>query len=402
MSNQQYKDLINILLHDPTEERNIGTFTSIHNNELTQKFSGHYLNKNLVDKKAYKSLVKFESKISKFFKKTFNNTKGATILTSGSTESVLLAFNYAKLKAAAEKGITQPNMLIPKHAHYSLARSARMLNIEVREIKENKQLSVDLEEVKKNVDKNTILIVGILGSTELGVIDDVAALDEIATKNNTNLHIDAAIGGFIIPFIDTTIPYKFSQLPSMQSMNISGHKFGLALSGAGILMLRDKQIIEKYADTIEYLSSGKKKMDNFLITSSPLGLFSLYTNILLYGEKGYRKFAKKYMKTKKILLTQLDKIGLKYFSGSEYTPQVLIYPEDVDELSEYLETKGWVQHPYKAKGLNKAGIRIVIKKDQEELIVKDLIADIQTFYNYQGRRIIVRPNRDTYSSLKYN
>jgi glutamate/tyrosine decarboxylase-like PLP-dependent enzyme len=383
MNKQMYNQLIDILLKDPTEEKNIGTFTSIHNNELTEKFALHYLNKNLVDKKAYKSLTTFETKIDRFFKKTFDNKVGTTILTSGSTESVLLAFYYAREKAKHEKGITKPNMLIPTHAHYSLARCARMLEIEVRDINEDKQLAADIEEVKQKVDKNTILIVGILGSTELGVIDNIQAMDEIATKNNTWIHVDAAIGGFIIPFLDTNLKYKFSQLPSMQSINISGHKFGLALCGAGVLLLRDKQTTEKYADTIEYLSSGKKKMDNLLITSSPLGLFSLYTNIALYGESGYKKFARKYMSAKKELMKKLDRLGVPYFSGAEYTPQIFIYKDDIEELSEYLATKGWVQHTYKAKGLNKEGIRIVIKKDQEDAIVEDLVGDMETFYSYK-------------------
>src|SRR5262249_53565780 len=162
----------------------------------------------------------------------------------------------AREVARDQKNITKPNILIPRHAHYSLKRCAKMLDIEVREIKLNETYTTDIEDVKQKVDSNTILIAAIMISTELGVVDDIAALDKIAKDHGTNIHIDGAIGGFIIPYLDTHISYKFSKLESLFSMNISCHKFGLSLVGGGILLLRDKEITQKYTGSIEYLSSG--------------------------------------------------------------------------------------------------------------------------------------------------
>ena len=248
-----------MIKEDPSEQKNIGTFTAIHKNPFVYQYLFHYLNKGLHDRKGYKSLSYFESGIEKYFKRIFDHKKGSTILTSGSTESILLAFFYAREKARYEKNITKPNILIPIHAHYSLKRCAYMLNIEVRDIKLNKTFTADVEDIKQKVDENTILIAGIMISTELGVIDDLVSLDAIAKEHNTNLHIDGAIGGFIIPYLDTDIKYKFSQLESLFSVNVSCHKFGLSLTGGGVLLLRDKQIIEKYAGSIEYLSQAIKK-----------------------------------------------------------------------------------------------------------------------------------------------
>lgn len=380
-----------IINDDPTEKKNVGSFTSIHTNPVVTQNLFHYLNKNLVDKNGYKSLSIFEKEIDKFFKKTFDNKNGSTIVTSGSTESILLAFHYAREKARDVKNITKPNILIPEHAHYSLGRCARMLNIEIRKIKVNKQCTIDLDDVRQKVDENTILIAGILVSTELGVIDDLVELDKIAGEHNTEIHVDAAIGGFIIPYLKTELKYKFSQLKHMASMNISGHKFGLSLCGCGVLMLRDSHITEKYTESIEYLSSGAKKMDNFMVTSSALGLFSLYANLSLYGVTGYKQFAREYMKTKKKLLKKFADIGLQCFPGAEYSPHIFIYGNDIRELSRFLERKGWVQHVYKAKGFPHEGIRIVVKKDQESRLLHNFIDDIKEFKNYGYQKVNYAP-----------
>jgi tyrosine decarboxylase/aspartate 1-decarboxylase len=375
-----------IIDDDPTEKKNIGSFTSIHTNPVVSHNLSHYLNKNLVDKKGYKSLDIFEKEIDKFFKKMFDNQDGSTIVTSGSTESVLLAFHYAREKALDDKNITKPNILIPESAHYSLGRCARMLALEVRTIKLAEDGRIDTEEVKRQVDSNTILIVGVLVTTELGIVDDLVELDKIAGENNTELHVDAAIGGFIIPFLETDLQYKFSQLKSMASMNISGHKFGLSLCGCGILMLRDKHITEKYTEYIEYLSSGKKRMDNFMVTSSALGLFSMYVNIYMYGAAGYRQFARRYMRTKKELLKRLSNLGVECFPGNEYSPHIFMYGDDIEKLSLFLEGKGWVQHVYKAKGFRYPGIRVVVKKDQRKRLLTEFVDDVKEFKEKQLRR----------------
>ena len=396
LQNLQSK-LDKLIKDDPSEQKNIGTFTAIHKNPFVYQYLFHYLNKNVVDRNGYKSLNHFENVIDKYFKKTFDNKNGSTVLTSGSIESILLAFHYARECARDEKNITKPNILIPKHAHYSLKRCAKMLNIEVREIQLNDTHTSDIEDVKQKVDENTILIAGIMISTELGVIDDLEALDAIAKEHNTGLHIDGAIGGFIIPYLDTDIKYKFSQLESLFSMNISCHKFGLSLCGGGLLLLRDKQITQNYTGSIEYLSSGTKKMASLTVTGSSLAVFSLYTNLMLYKFQGYRNFAKKYIKTKNELIEILERFGYSCFPGSIYSPQFFVYGDDASELSTYLEKQGWIQHAYKVSGLNEKGFRIVIKKDQEQILLDEFILDVRDFKLLTNQQLLLR-NRYTGSS----
>src|SRR6266480_5610356 len=140
-----------LIKEDPSEQKNIGTFTAVHKNPFVYQYLFHYLNKNVVDRKGYKSLSHFEDTIDRYFKRIFENKGGSTILTSGSTESILLAFHYARERARDEKNITKPNILIPKHAHYSLKRCAKMLNIEVIEVEQNDSYTSDVEDVRRKV-----------------------------------------------------------------------------------------------------------------------------------------------------------------------------------------------------------------------------------------------------------
>ena len=386
---QLQSKLDKLIKEDPSEQKNIGTFTAVHKNPFVYEYLFHYLNKNVVDRAGYKSLNVFEEEIDRYFKRIFDNKAGSVVLTSGSTESILLAFHYAREEALVKKNITKPNILIPVHAHFSLKRCAKMLNIEVREIKTNEAFTTDTEDVVKKIDKNTILVIGIMISTELGVIDDLERLNAIAAEHNTWLHIDAAIGGFIIPYLDTDVPYRFSRLGSLFSMNISCHKFGLSLCGGGILLLRDRQVTKLHAGSIDYLSSGKKKMASLTVTGSSLAVFSLYTNIMLYKFQGYKHFAKKYIKVKNELVEILKNFDYQCHEGSPYSPQLFVYGQDIVKLSEYLEKQGWLQHVYHVHGFDKTGFRIVIKKDQEALLLNEFIRDVRDFKLLTNRRLML-------------
>lgn len=364
---------------DSQELRNVGTFTAIHRNELVRQYLDKYLHKNLVDKKAYKSLKMLEEHISDFFIRLFEASDGKVLLTSGSTESILISLYFAREKALTERGIKRPNIVVPQSAHYSIFKCSRLLGIQVKTARLNKDLTIDVQDAAKKIDKNTILLVGVLGSTELGTVDDVEKMDKLALDTSLPLHIDAAIGGFIIPFLKTNLKYKFSQMKSLQTLNISGHKFGLSLPGCGVLILNDKKLSEQYSDHLEYLSSGKELIEGLMVTSSPAGLFSLGINIMQYQYSGFATFAAKYLETKQEIMASFKLLGVDFFPGSEYIPQIFVDVRDAYQLSVYLSQRKWIQSVYTPKGLNRPGFRIVIKKDQERIIEKEFLKDVAAY-----------------------
>lgn len=361
---------------DSHEVKNISTFTSVYCSSITKRCLAHYLNKNTVDKRVYPSIVYLQKVIDRFLKTLYKHHSGKTIFTSGSTESILLALYFAR-EETKKKGIKKPNILLAESAHYSFFKCARLLNIETRIIKLKPDCSINLKEVEQKIDQNTILIIGTIGTTELGIIDDIKGLNRIAANNHIPLHIDAAIGGFILPFINAKVPYKFTQLDALFSINISGHKYGLSLPGCGLLLLREAELIKKYSDILSYLSSGGQRIESLLVTSNPLALVSLGVNILQYGTVGYKNITRHCLQTKKRLEQKLKQLGIEVFEGSAYIPQIFITHPKIETVSAYLKAQGWIQNPYVAKGIEKKGIRIVIKKGQEDLLTNKLCQDIK-------------------------
>ena len=131
-------------------------------------------------------------------------------------------------------------------------------------------------------------------------------------------------------------------------------------------------------------------MANLTVTGSALGVFSLYTNIMLYGYQGYRKFAKKYIKVKKELMDILQNYGYSCFPGSPYSPQIFVYGEDAGKLSDYLNEQGWLQHAYTVPGLGRKGFRIVIKKDQEQMLLSEFVSDVRDFKLLSNQKLLLR------------
>lgn len=372
------KTINNFIAKEKSERKNLGTFTAVHFNPTLLKYLPSYLNKNLVDKKSYSSLKRLEKVIDDFMKLLYHHEKGATIVTSGSSEAILVALYQAR-ERGREKGILKPNIVIGENAHYSFTKCAKFLGLEVKIAKLSDDFSIDVNDVRDKVNKETVLIVGTMGSTELGTVDDLSYLDAVASESSVPLHVDAAIGGFVIPFLKSSFPYQFSTLESLCSVNVSGHKYGLSLPGCGLLLIKDKKTLTRYSDPINYLSSGRAEIGVLTVTASTLGLLSLAVNIITYGAEGYRQFAESYLRTRDQFVEGLSSLEIDYFVGYPLIPQVFIYPHDVSSLSRYLKKKGWIQSIHRATGLDKFGLRVVIKKDQESLVVNDLMKDIEEF-----------------------
>lgn len=368
----------NFILQEKNAIKNIGTFTAVYRHPVVTKYMPKYMHKNLIDKNAYSSLKYLHESSDIFFKSIYHHDEGKTIITSGSTESILLSFYFHREYARKHRGITKPNIVVPKHAHVSIEKCAKILGVEVIKADLNKSYSVDTSDVERKINKNTILIVGVLGTTELGVVDDIQELDIIAIKKNVPLHIDAAIGGFVLPFLNSVkVPYSFSQLKSLSSVNISGHKYGLSLPGCGVLLVKSSNLVLNNSTYFNYLSSGKNAVHTLLITCSSLGAFSLGLNIMEFGKEGYQKNARKYIATKKKMISILDELGIAYVDGSPYLPQLYICPKRVKQVSKKLVEKGWIQSAYKGIGYSKIGIRVVIKKGQENMILRDFMNDLR-------------------------
>ncbi|WP_292392190.1 tyrosine decarboxylase MfnA [Methanoculleus sp. UBA303] len=154
--------------------------------------------------------------------------------TSGGTESNIQAFRIAK----KQKPVTSPNVVVPASSHFSFQKACDILGLEMRTAPLDDQFRIDTETLEGLIDRNTVALVGIVGTTEYGVVDPIACLSDLAEDRDTFLHVDAAFGGMVVPFLDRPAAFDF-QLPGVDSISVDPHKMGMSTIPAGCLLVRN-------------------------------------------------------------------------------------------------------------------------------------------------------------------
>jgi tyrosine decarboxylase/aspartate 1-decarboxylase len=156
--------------------------------------------------------------------------------TSGGTESNIQAFRIAK----KQKPVDFPNVVVPESGHFSFMKACDILGLEMRTVPLDARFRMDTDALEDLVDRDTIALVGIAGTTEYGVVDPIAHLADLALDREIYLHVDAAFGGLVVPFLDRPIPFDF-QLPGVDSISVDPHKMGMSTIPAGCLLVRDPE-----------------------------------------------------------------------------------------------------------------------------------------------------------------
>ncbi|KAJ6347030.1 hypothetical protein OIU76_003677 [Salix suchowensis] len=133
-------------------------------------------------------------------------------MTSGGTESILLAVKSSRDYMKAKKGIKRPEMIIPESAHSAYDKAAQYFNIKLRRVPVNKEFQADVKAIRQQINKNTVLIVGSAPGFPHGIIDPIEELGELAFSYGICFHVDLCLGGFVLPFAR-----KLGSMQSVQS-----------------------------------------------------------------------------------------------------------------------------------------------------------------------------------------
>jgi tyrosine decarboxylase/aspartate 1-decarboxylase len=168
-------------------------------------------------------------------------------VTSGGTEANIQAVRIARNRAETRR----PNVVVPQSAHFSFWKAADVLGVELRTAPLS-GYGANLEAVQELVDEDTVMVLGVAGTTEYGRVDDIPALVEIADEVDALTHVDAAWGGFVLPF--TGHDWDFSDA-DIDTMTIDPHKMGQAAVPAGGLLARGPELLDELAIDTPYLES---------------------------------------------------------------------------------------------------------------------------------------------------
>jgi sphinganine-1-phosphate aldolase len=219
-------------------------------------------------------------------------------VTSGGTESILMAMKSYRDRARIERGIRKPEMIVPVTAHAAFDKAAQYFNIKIKKVPVDVNFQADVAAVKKAISRRTIVIVGSAPTFPHGMIDPIGELSELARKKEIGFHTDACLGGFLLPWVERlgypVPPFDF-RLPGVTSMSADTHKYGYAAKGTSVVLYRDTDLRHyQFFKTPDW--PGGLYFSPTIAGSRPGGLSAAcWASMVSMGEKGYLDGAKKIM-----------------------------------------------------------------------------------------------------------
>ncbi|MEK7571446.1 MAG: glutamate decarboxylase [Patescibacteria group bacterium] len=388
------------LMLDGNARMNLATFVTTWMEPEAQQLMSDTFEKNMIDKDEYPQTAELENRCVNMLADLWHApSDGHAIGTStvGSSEACMLGgmalkWQWKQRMKKAGKPTDKPNMVMGINVQVCWEKFCRYWEIEPRFVPmEEGRYHLTAEEAVKLCDENTIGVVGILGSTFDGSYEPIEAISKALdrfqqeTGIDIPMHVDAASGGFIAPFIQPDIVWDF-RLPRVKSINTSGHKYGLVYPGLGWVVWRDEEDLPKeLIFNVNYLGG---QMPTFALNFSRPGnqVIAQYYNLLRLGKEGYQKIQQNCQDTALYLSSKIAELGpFELISKGNDAPVFAFKLKDdvkhftVFDLSERLRDRGWLVPAYTfPENLEHiAVLRLVVKENFSRDLAELLLADIK-------------------------
>lgn len=303
---------------------NMASFVNTNIDDQATRLAVENITKNLADNSEYPALMDFHQRCVTMISHLWNVPEDSTAVgtaTTGSSEAIHLGGLAMKRlwegkQRAKNKSTDKPNILMGSNAQVALEKFARYFDVECRTIpvSSKSRYVLDTDKIRENLDDNTIGIYVILGSTYTGHYENVEKVSEILdafekeTGNDVPIHVDAASGGFVAPFLHPDYKWDF-QLDRVKSINTSGHKFGLTTAGLGWILWKDRKYLpDNLVFTLKYLG-GDEETYTLNFSRPGFQVIHQYYNLVTMGMEGYRKAHGNSLANARLLSMFLDATG---------------------------------------------------------------------------------------------
>ncbi|XP_050205292.1 sphingosine-1-phosphate lyase isoform X2 [Mercurialis annua] len=300
----------------------------------------------------FQSVARFEAEVVTMTASLFGSkekTSGGQIcgnMSSGGTESILLAVKSSRDYMKAKKGITRPEMIIPESAHSAYDKAAQYFNIKLWRVPVNKEFQADAKAIRQHISRNTVLIVGSAPGFPHGIIDPIEELGELAFRYGICFHVDLCLGGFVLPFARKLgypiPPFDFS-VKGVTSMSVDVHKYGLAPKGTSVVLYRNHDIRKhQFVAVTEW--SGGLYVSPTIAGSRPGGLIAgAWAAMMSLGLEGYLENTKAIMEVSKKIQKGIEEMPELFVIGKPDMTVIAFGSNVVDifEVNDILTSKGW-------------------------------------------------------------
>jgi glutamate decarboxylase len=394
-----YDLMTNELLLDGSARLNLATFVTTWMPPDAARLMAETADKNMIDKDEYPQTAEFERRCVNMIGRLWHAPGEGDVTgtsTTGSSEAAMLGglalkWRWRERMTAAGKPTDRPNLVLGINVQVCWDKFCRYWDVEPRLVPmEGDRFHLNAEQAVAHCDENTIGVVAILGSTFDGSYEPVseicAALDALAAGGGPDVpvHVDAASGGFVAPFVQPELKWDFA-LPRVQSINASGHKYGLVYPGVGWAIWREAAALPRdLVFEVNYLGG---KMPTFALNFSRPGseVLAQYFMFLSLGKDGFGNVQRGSSRVAQHIAEEVAKIGPYRLltDGSELpvvafalTPEVTNYT--VFDVSARMREFGWLvpAYTFPANREDLSVLRVVVRtgltSDMADLFLADM------------------------------
>lgn len=311
-----------------------------------------YLSENALDPTTFPSTLHMERDIMRMTANLLRGDENVVgNVSTGGTESIMLAVKTARDYAKATKGITEPEMVLCESAHAAFHKAAHYLGVTMRIVPfQPGTYQANVEAMAAAINENTILLVASAPCYSHGVMDEVVAIAALAQEHDILCHVDACIGGFQLSFMRLlgydVAPFDFT-VPGVTSISIDVHKYGYSAKGASVILYRSKEI--RRHQIFSCLSTTAYAIINPTVLSTKSGgpLAGAWAALNYLGEEGYLRITKEVAEATQTLIDGINAMPDLYVLGK---PAMCIFALESDtlnvfQLADVMRTKGWYIQP---------------------------------------------------------
>ncbi|KAJ9665582.1 Dihydrosphingosine phosphate lyase [Coniosporium apollinis] len=365
--------------------------------ELQKEAFGRFGVSNPIHPDVFPGVRKMEAEVVAMVLSLFNAPEGAAgVTTSGGTESILMAVLSARQKAYHERGVTEPEMILPDTAHTAFRKAGEYFKIKVHLAAcPAPTYRVHIPSVSRLINPNTILLVGSAPNFPHGIIDDISALSRLAVRNTLPLHVDCCLGSFLVPLLAKAgfpaEPADF-RLRGVTSISCDTHKYGFAPKGNSTVLYRTQQL-RSYQYFVSADWPGGVYASPGMAGSRPGALIAgCWASMMAQGEAGYvdachrivgaAKRIEAAVREEPGLCVDLEVVGKPAVSVVAFTSHTL----DIYDVADGMSARGWHLNALQNPPAMHVAVTLPIVGAVDELL-RDLEACVEEVRERERRRL---------------
>jgi glutamate decarboxylase len=390
--------------------RNLATFVTTWMEPEAQRIIAENLYRNFIDHAEYPISAEIEQRCIRMLADLYHAPGETTgCRTQGSSEAIMLGalslkWKWKQRREAESKPVDKPNLIFGGDVHVVWEKFCRYFDVEPRIVPlQEGKYTIGPEDVQPHIDENTIGVAAVLGTTFTGHADDIVGINRLlvdlkGTQGlDVPLHVDAASGGFVWPFLYPDSEWDF-RLEQVRSINVSGHKFGLVYPGVGWLIFREKSDL---AEDLVFYENYLGKTDATFTLNFSTGasmVLAQYYNFVRYGREGYTYIMKAMQENARFLAEKLKENGNFELIGEdqEQLPLVafkLAGEKNYDEFDvswQLSAERGWMLPAYtmppNAEDVKvlRALVKQTLSREQIDRLATDIVQACETLEKKGG------------------